>query len=58
MVKDPVCKMSVDEKSAHKSTYAGQNHVFCSSDCKTMFDNEPGKFVAPAAKEVEKVKKT
>jgi Cu+-exporting ATPase len=58
MVKDPVCKMSVDEKSAHKSTHAGQTHVFCSPGCKTKFDKEPGKFVAPAAKEVEKVKKT
>ena len=58
MAKDPVCGMTVDDKSTYRSTYAGQNHVFCSSGCKTKFDKEPGKFVAPAAKEVEKVKKT
>jgi Cu+-exporting ATPase len=58
MVKDPVCGMSVDDKSAHRSTHAGQTHVFCSPVCKTKFDKEPGRYAAPAAKEVQKGKKT
>ena len=49
MVKDPVCNMSVDEKSPHKSTHAGQIVVFCSSACKTKFDKEPGKYASAAA---------
>jgi YHS domain-containing protein len=58
MVKDPVCGMSVDDKSAHRSTHAGQTHVFCSPACKTKFDKEPGRYTAPAAKEAQKGKKT
>ena len=49
MVKDPVCNMSVDEKSPYKSTQAGKTAVFCSSACKTKFDKEPGKYASPAA---------
>ena len=50
--------MSVDDKSAHRSTHAGQTHVFCSPACKTKFDKEPGRYAAPAAKEAQKGKKT
>jgi Cu+-exporting ATPase len=58
MVKDPVCNMSVDEKSPHKSTHAGQTFVFCSPTCKTKFDKEPGRYAAPAGGEAQKAKKT
>jgi P-type Cu+ transporter len=58
MAKDPVCSMTVDDKSPYRSTHAGQTHVFCSHVCKTKFDKEPGRYAAPAAKEVQKGKKT
>lgn len=54
MVKDPVCNMNVDEKSAHKSTHEGQAYVFCSATCKTKFDKEPGRYLASAGKKVGK----
>ncbi len=54
MVRDPVCNMSVDEKSAHKSTHAGQTFVFCSSACKTKFDKEPGRHAAAAGEKTGK----
>ncbi len=39
MVKDPVCGMEVDEKSAPaKSLYMGKAYYFCSLDCKRIFD--------------------
>jgi len=47
MAKDPVCGMTVDDKSTHRSTYAGQTNLFCSLSCKTKFDKEPGRYVAP-----------
>ena len=50
MAKDPVCKMTVDESSAHKSAHAGKTYAFCSATCKTKFDKEPGKYVTPAGK--------
>ena len=58
MVKDPVCNMSVDDKSSHKSTHAGQIYVFCSPACKTKFDKEPARYAAPAGGEAQKAKKT
>jgi YHS domain-containing protein len=46
MVKDPVCKMDVDEKEAkYKSDYKGRTYYFCSSSCKKAFEKEPGKYV-------------
>lgn len=49
MSEDPVCGMSVDDKSPDRSTYAGQIFVFCSPACKARFDKEPGRYAAPAA---------
>jgi len=44
---DPVCGMSVDKASAKwKSEYKGSTYFFCSGVCKTMFDKEPGKYLA------------
>jgi Cu+-exporting ATPase len=54
MTKDPVCGMTVDNKSPHRSTHAGQTYVFCCTSCKTKFDNEPGRYAAPAAGEVQR----
>lgn len=47
MTKDPVCGMTVDEKSPHKSTHAGKNYAFCSAACKAKFDKDPRQY-APA----------
>ena len=47
MVKDPVCGMDVDPKTAAgKSDYKGQTYYFCSSGCKKAFDKEPEKYVS------------
>jgi len=47
MAKDPVCGMTVDEKTAAgKSDYKGQTYYFCSTSCKTQFDANPSKFVS------------
>lgn len=46
MVKDPVCGMEVDPKTAPgKSEYLGQTYYFCSTGCKKAFDKEPQKYV-------------
>jgi YHS domain-containing protein len=45
MMKDPVCGMTVDEKTAAwRSDYAGQNYVFCSPGCKKDFDRQPATY--------------
>jgi Cu+-exporting ATPase len=45
MEKDPICGMSVDEKTAkYKSDYKGKAYYFCSQYCKTKFDKDPSKF--------------
>ncbi len=45
MVKDPVCKMSVDEKmTKFRSDYQGVAYYFCSSECKKRFDTDPSRY--------------
>jgi len=45
MAKDPVCGMSVDEKTAKfKSEHMGKTYYFCSQMCKTTFDKNPMKY--------------
>ncbi|HZK66829.1 MAG TPA: YHS domain-containing protein [Chloroflexota bacterium] len=45
MAKDPVCGMTIDEKSAAgKSEYQGQTYYFCSLGCKSAFDKDPLKY--------------
>ena len=49
MVKDPVCGMDVDPKTAAaKSDYQGKTYYFCSQGCKKAFDKEPQKYVEKA----------
>ncbi|MEN6300672.1 MAG: YHS domain-containing protein [Anaerolineaceae bacterium] len=46
MLKDPVCGMEVDAKTAAgKSEYLGVTYYFCSNGCKKAFDKEPQKYV-------------
>jgi P-type Cu+ transporter len=46
MVKDPVCGMTIDEKTAKgQSEYEGKTYFFCAAICKTKFDQDPAKYV-------------
>jgi YHS domain-containing protein len=46
MAKDPVCGMSVDEKTpGATSVYKGVTYYFCSKGCKVAFEKEPEKFL-------------
>ena len=48
MMKDPVCGMKVDEKTAKlKSEHEGKTFYFCSSACKSAFDKDPHKYGRP-----------
>jgi len=43
--KDPICGMTVDEKTASlQSTYQGKLYYFCSGSCKAEFDKSPAKY--------------
>lgn len=55
MVKDPICGMDVDPKTAAgKSEYKGQTYYFCSVGCKKTFDKDPEKYaVKPGASHTE-----
>jgi len=45
MVKDPVCKMEINEKkAAFFSEYNGKKYFFCSDGCKKSFDKNPSKY--------------
>lgn len=42
MAIDPVCKMTVDEKTAKfKSEYKGKTYYFCAPGCKKAFEENP-----------------
>ena len=46
MAKDPVCGMTVDEKTAKwRSEYEGETYYFCAERCKQAFDRKPKRFV-------------
>ncbi len=46
MATDPVCKMDVNEASAHfKSEYEGETYYFCAAGCKKAFDEDPKKYL-------------
>ncbi len=47
-VKDPVCGMDVDPgKTAHRTDFAGVSYAFCSAGCRTKFQADPQKYLAP-----------
>jgi YHS domain-containing protein len=49
MVRDPVCKMQVDENTVKaKSDYKDTTYYFCSLDCKEQFDNNPERYTRAA----------
>ena len=46
MLKDPICKMEVDENSAKfTSEFEGKTYYFCAPGCKKAFDESPDKYV-------------
>lgn len=47
-LKDPVCGMTVTEKSPHRLEHKGRPYYFCSAKCQGKFESDPGKFGAPA----------
>ncbi len=54
-VKDPVCGMKVNPTAAKggKSTFQAKDYFFCSSKCKTKFDQNPLQYISPAASQVK-----
>jgi len=49
MAKDPICGMTVDEKTAkYKSDYNGKTYFFCAPSCKATFDKAPAKYAKDA----------
>jgi len=51
MTNAPVCGKQVDERKAPARTnYQGQDHHFCSQDCKRKFDEHPTRYVAQQTK--------
>jgi P-type Cu+ transporter len=52
-LKDPVCGMTVSEKSPHRLQYENKSVYFCSDGCKSMFAADPAKYSrTPAARRV------
>jgi YHS domain-containing protein len=46
MAIDPICHMTVDEKTAKfTSVYQGKTYYFCAPGCKKMFDANPMKYI-------------
>lgn len=43
---DPVCGRHVDEaRAAAQTGYAGEMYYFCSADCESQFDDDPGRYI-------------
>jgi len=47
MVKDPVCGMEVDPKTAAKTVYKGKTYYFCDKDEIPDFEKAPEKYLKP-----------
>jgi len=46
MVIDPVCKMTIDEKTAEFQTeYQGKIYYFCALGCKKAFEENPERYL-------------
>lgn len=49
-VRDPVCKMSIEDKEAvATSIYKGTTYYFCSKNCKQKFDSDPEAYIGGKA---------
>ncbi|MGD1055268.1 MAG: YHS domain-containing protein [Nitrososphaerales archaeon] len=48
MARDPICGMTVDEKTAkYKSQHEGRTFYFCAPSCKVTFDKDPRRYARP-----------
>ena len=47
-LKDPVCGMTVPERSPHRAEHEGRPYYFCSAKCLTKFTAEPARYAHPA----------
>ncbi|KQW52305.1 copper-transporting ATPase [Pelomonas sp. Root662] len=47
-LKDPVCGMTVTEKSPHRLEHKGRPYYFCSAKCQGKFASDPDQFSVPA----------
>jgi YHS domain-containing protein len=46
MAIDPICGMTVDEKTAEYTTeYQGKTYYFCAPGCRKAFEKEPEKYL-------------
>ena len=46
MAIDPICKMTVDEKSAKwTAEHKGEKYYFCAPGCRFMFLKDPEKYI-------------
>ncbi|MBE3121869.1 MAG: YHS domain-containing protein [Thermoplasmata archaeon] len=46
MAIDPICKMTVDEKTAKfTSVYKGKKYYFCALGCKKAFETNPEQYL-------------
>jgi len=50
-LKDPVCGMTVTERSPHHAEHEGRPYYFCSAKCLTKFTAEPARYAHPAPSE-------
>ncbi len=51
-VRDPVCGMTVDPaKTPHSATHGGQPFHFCCAGCRTKFEADPQRYLAPGGAE-------
>ena len=48
---DPVCGMTVKPDSDHATDLDGIHYRFCSAKCKSKFDAEPARYLAPEPEE-------
>src|SRR5574337_1168652 len=47
-VKDPVCGMTVDPKTAkHQAEHGGKTYYFCSAGCQDKFVSDPARYLGP-----------
>jgi len=48
LVVDPVCKMTVNPRTALSTTYQGTSYYFCAPSCKHLFGKDPQKYLTSA----------
>ncbi len=52
-LKDPVCGMTVTERSEHRQQHSGKQYYFCSASCKIKFNANPSQYTTAKQAEVQ-----